>query len=185
MTEHGRRLCLAVLLASGLALFGSSCRPAAALPAPPPSAPPVSVRAAFGRDCEHLVVREIEKADGEILAAVFSLTRRNIASALNRAARRGVRVAVKYDAKQADYEGMKQALGILKDPGIRKEAVAMTDEAASMHHKFLVVDRRRVITGSYNFTTAASEKNYENVVAIESADVALEFVAEFDQIRSR
>jgi phosphatidylserine/phosphatidylglycerophosphate/cardiolipin synthase-like enzyme len=36
----------------------------------------------------------------------------------------------------------------------------------------MIVDRTIVITGSYNFTKAAEEKNAENLLIITSADMA-------------
>jgi competence ComEA-like helix-hairpin-helix protein len=58
-----------------------------------------------------------------------------------------------------------------------------------MHHKFLVVDRRRVIVTSANATTSdihgdfqspASRGNANNMVAIDSADIADLFIEEFN-----
>ncbi len=40
------------------------------------------------------------------------------------------------------------------------------------HNKVVVLDRRTVLTGSYDFTRATDERNAENVVLIEGADVA-------------
>jgi phosphatidylserine/phosphatidylglycerophosphate/cardiolipin synthase-like enzyme len=51
-----------------------------------------------------------------------------------------------------------------------------------MHHKVIIVDRRIVVFGSYNFTGAASDSNDENVVIIHDADFASHFVTEFERL---
>ena len=39
-------------------------------------------------------------------------------------------------------------------------------QPAIAHNKVMVIDRRNVITGSFNFTTAAQKRNAENVLII-------------------
>ena len=120
------------------------------------------VEAAFDADCEALVIREIGRAEKELLVAVYEITRPTIVSALADSARRRVRVRLKYDAKQADYEGMKDALKYLEKQGVRCEGVRMAKDYGSMHHKFVVIDRQEVLTGSFNFTSPASEANFKS-----------------------
>ena len=50
-----------------------------------------------------------------------------------------------------------------------------------MHDKVLIIDDRIVVTGSYNFSENA-EANDENVMAIESAEVAAAYTAYFDAL---
>jgi phosphatidylserine/phosphatidylglycerophosphate/cardiolipin synthase-like enzyme len=75
---------------AGAAFLCLLATPTAADPADQPAAS--KVEAAFGRDCETLLVREIGKAEKEISVAIYSITRRNIASALTKAVERGVKV---------------------------------------------------------------------------------------------
>jgi len=51
-----------------------------------------------------------------------------------------------------------------------------------MHHKVIIIDRRIVIMGSYNFTASAYQSNDETVVIINDPAVAAEFLAEFDRV---
>jgi phosphatidylserine/phosphatidylglycerophosphate/cardiolipin synthase-like enzyme len=44
----------------------------------------------------------------------------------------------------------------------------------------MIVDRNTVITGSFNFTKAAEEKNAENLQVIRSEDVAKLYLKNFD-----
>ena len=152
----------------------------------PPAAPvAATVQAAFEKDCEGLVIREVEHAEKEVLVAIYSITRRNITSALADAVKRGVKVRLKYDQAQFDYEGMKTSIAFLKKHGIACTAIRMEGDTARMHHKFVVIDGQRVLTGSYNFTSSATEENYENLVLIESPDLARRFADEFGRIESQ
>ena len=144
-----------------------------------------TVKTVFGEDCETVVIKEVAEARKEILVAIYSLTRRNINSALVRAVKRGVSVTVKYDMRQEELEAMKEAISYLKKHGIQCVPVKMSNEHAAMHHKFMVIDRKRVLTGSYNFTVPATELNYENLVVIGSSETAEAFAKEFERIKDR
>jgi phosphatidylserine/phosphatidylglycerophosphate/cardiolipin synthase-like enzyme len=172
---HNRKLAAALLGMLGATILCRAADPAPKVPA--------SVRVAFNRDCESMALDEIRRAEREIRVAIFSINRKNILSALTTAARRGVRVTVKYDAQMAKDENMKTAVAQLKKGGVQCVPVAMKPDYASMHHKFMVIDGLRVLTGSYNFTSAASSLNEENLVLIEAPSTAALFSAHFDRIK--
>jgi phosphatidylserine/phosphatidylglycerophosphate/cardiolipin synthase-like enzyme len=55
-----------------------------------------------------------------------------------------------------------------------------------LHHKFAVIDRRTVITGSHNWSNAANYSNDETLLAIEdNSTVAAHFDREFDRLYQR
>ena len=142
-------------------------------------------RDSFNKDCEKLLLREIKKADSQVLVAIYSITRRNITTALANAAKRGVSVHVKYDAKSSEWEDMQKAIQYLKKRKVKCDAITLKGQYAKMHHKFMVIDKDRVLTGSYNYTTSASTESYENLVLIASPAVATKFAEEFDSIKSK
>lgn len=51
-----------------------------------------------------------------------------------------------------------------------------------MHHKFVLVDGRRLITGSLNWTTTAVQSNLENVIVTQERDLVQPFVVEFQRL---
>uniref|UniRef100_UPI0030DB02CA DUF655 domain-containing protein n=1 Tax=Coleofasciculus sp. FACHB-SPT9 TaxID=2692791 RepID=UPI0030DB02CA len=51
-----------------------------------------------------------------------------------------------------------------------------------LHHKFGVVDKKNVITGSHNWSEAANSGNDETVLVIESPTVAAHYEREFDRL---
>ena len=50
-----------------------------------------------------------------------------------------------------------------------------------MHHKFVIVDGRRLMTGSFNFTNGAAFKNQENQVYLGSPSIVERFKRRFNQ----
>lgn len=51
-----------------------------------------------------------------------------------------------------------------------------------MHHKFAVVDGRRLISGSLNWTLTAVQSNLENVLITEETDLVQPFIKEFQRL---
>lgn len=157
---------------------------AAVAPALAGAAGSATVRTAFREDCQSLLIEQVGRARSNILVAAFSFTSRDIADALVEAQGRGVEVRVKIDRHHAEEDYTSQLIGRLRNASISVKTIAMP-EYYSMHNKFLVIDGERVLTGSYNFTVAASKHNWENLVCIESEAVARKFAREWDAIKTR
>lgn len=58
------------------------------------------------------------------------------------------------------------------------------DSSKLMHHKFIVIDDKIVVSGSYNWTYNAEFRNDENIIAIEDNEVSEQFRSEFEYIKS-
>lgn len=52
----------------------------------------------------------------------------------------------------------------------------------SLHHKFGVIDKRIVITGSHNWSAAANTRNDETLLILQSSTVAAHYVQEFERL---
>lgn len=146
-----------------------------------------TVAAAFGGDCEKLLLQHLDTAENNVRIAIYTFTRDTIADKLVELLGRGVDVRLKVDAEQAKIEGMGRHVNRLRRHGAKIDAITNPKAfyPVHMHHKFVVVDRRTVLTGSYNWTSNASENNWENLVVIDSALIASEFLREWDGIRDR
>lgn len=51
-----------------------------------------------------------------------------------------------------------------------------------VHHKFCIIDDKVVITGSYNWTYFAENRNWENIVVLENSETVNAYIEEFDKI---
>lgn len=122
------------------------------------------------------LVAKLETADERIDAALHQLNSEPIADAFIDAHRRGVQVRVVTETK---YLAENQ-IGRLQEVGI---PVADDDEHDGlMHHKFIVVDGRYVWTGSYNTTYNGAYRNNNNVIWLDSSQLAYNFTEEFREM---
>lgn len=142
------------------------------------------VEVAFDSHCEKLLLRTIKQAKQSIYVAAFAFTRSSIATALVERAAAGVNVQVKWDQEQAKSDFAERVKKILKKGKIKVKRIKMP-AYWHMHHKFMVVDGQAVLTGSYNFTSAATQDNWENLVLIRSRDIAGQYQDEWERIRSK
>jgi len=145
---------------------------------------PAKVTAAFNEDCEELIVRQCKKAKKEIYVAAYIFTNTAIVEALTDATARGVTVQVKMDRRQAESGFCERAINALRRDDVSVKTIEMP-KGYHMHHKFIVIDGKVVLTGSYNYTVAATKENWENAVCIESPRIAAAYISEWRTIKSR
>jgi len=123
------------------------------------------------------ILAEIREADETIDVLAFSFTSRDIAEAMARRAKKGVRIRCLFEKRNAgstysrdDYLARNGAL------------VRLDTNQHTMHHKVIIIDGDTVVTGSYNFSNAAEKKNDENVLIIHGPDIAKAYTAEFERL---
>ena len=129
-------------------------------------------------NAEALIVDGIRQARNQILVQAYSFTSRALANALIAAKRRGVDVRVLADREQT-FSGEANRIPELVRSGI---PVMPEVRYQSAHNKVMVMDAgtegAAVVTGSYNWTYAAQNKNAENVLILRhSPDIANAYAA--------
>lgn len=151
-----------VTLCVAVGLLG--CR---AVGAPQSSQPYCTVRFSPHGGCTQLIVETVAKAQRTILVQAYSCTSQPIAHALIDAHHRGVTIAVLLDKSQRTERACIAAL-LLED-----HIPVLVDAAhAIAHNKVMVIDDETVITGSFNFTESAEERNAENVLVLHDPALA-------------
>jgi phosphatidylserine/phosphatidylglycerophosphate/cardiolipin synthase-like enzyme len=112
--------------------------------------------------CTDVVVRELQRARSEILVQAYTFTSKPIAQALLDAKARGVHVDILLDRCNEKEEHTEL-------PFLLAEGLAPLIDAhhAIAHNKVMVIDRRTIITGSFNFTHQAEAENAENLLVIQ------------------
>lgn len=58
-----------------------------------------------------------------------------------------------------------------------------SDVEKMVHHKFCIIDDRILITGSYNWTYYAENRNWENVLILDKPEIIKAFIEEFEKIK--
>jgi phosphatidylserine/phosphatidylglycerophosphate/cardiolipin synthase-like enzyme len=129
--------------------------------------PPVEVYFSPNNGATEAIVREIGQARAEIRVQAYSFTSAPIAEALLKAHRRGIKVEVILDKSQKTQKYSSSTF--LTNARIPTYIDA---RHAIAHNKIIIVDQSVVITGSFNFTKAAEDKNAENLLIIRSKELA-------------
>ncbi len=167
---------LVALLAS-LALFVPLERPEATVKAD------VAVMFTPEDRATEAIASVIDEARAEVLVGMFTFTNRDLARALIRAHERGVVVKVLIDEGQADMRYSKA--GDLREAGVAIVEVELgqtgDNQDIRYHNKFAVIDRKLVVTGSFNWTQQADLENYENLLLLRSEKLAETFQEKFDE----
>jgi phosphatidylserine/phosphatidylglycerophosphate/cardiolipin synthase-like enzyme len=117
------------------------------------------------------IINEIMNAQHEILVQAYSFTSTPIAKALVDANKRGVHVEVVLDKSQRKDSYTEATF--LANMGV---PTFIDSSHAIAHNKVMIIDKKIVITGSFNFTKAAEEKNAENVLIIMSKELASVYI---------
>lgn len=121
--------------------------------------------------CIDLIAQQIAKAQVSIYMQAYGLTSKAVLYQLKQAKERGVKVRILLDG--GNLSDNKPVLEELKAAGID---VSFDKMAGIAHNKVIIIDKQKVITGSFNFTNAADTKNAENVVLIADTHIAAKYL---------
>jgi phosphatidylserine/phosphatidylglycerophosphate/cardiolipin synthase-like enzyme len=140
--------------------------------------PPVEVYFSPRNGGTAAIVREIDRSRSEILIQAYSFTSAPIADSLRKAHKRGVKVSVILDKSQKTqkYSSATFLMNALIP-------IYIDAEHAIAHNKIILIDQSVVITGSFNFTRAAEEKNAENLLIIRSKELARPYLENWQRHR--
>ena len=126
--------------------------------------------------CTDAIVKELGKAKSEILVQAYSFTSKEIAKALIEAHKRGIPIQIILD--KSNRSGKYSAGDFTAHMGI---PTYIDSRHAIAHNKIIIIDRETIITGSFNFTRAAEEKNAENLLILHSKDLAKEYIDNWNE----
>ncbi len=174
-----------IRLCAALALLLGACASPTPTTVPLPAAPADWVQVYFTTPdqftgdyhggVDEAIVASLDAARYSIDVACLELNLYSISRALIRAADRGARVRVLVDSTYLEA----RALGDLERAGL---PVLGDRREGLMHDKFIVIDETLVWTGSMNLSTSDTYRNNNNMLRIESAELARSFRDEFDEM---
>jgi phosphatidylserine/phosphatidylglycerophosphate/cardiolipin synthase-like enzyme len=120
--------------------------------------------------------------------ALFVFSEPQLGDILLERATRGIKVRGTLDRQFADrdYSQRLKLLGTCEPTLNQKSArigVANLPTGDLLHHKFAIVDRHTIITGSHNWSKAANDRNDETLLILRNnSTVAAHFQREFDRL---
>ena len=122
----------------------------------------------------------LQQARSSIFFMAFSFTRQDFSNALLERAADGVNVRGVFETRQI-AAGANQAWELLTVGGLAAN-VRQDGNPYNLHHKVFIVDQAIVVTGSFNFSGNADERNDENVVIIHNPEIAAAYLAEWERV---
>ncbi len=145
------------------------------------------------RNCSHSVCKEFVNLVNSSLSSIDIALYGwadipQIAMALKNAEQRGVTVRIVYDTKTSSENYYPETDGFVKNfKNVRADKIEGNAAQTNMlmHNKFAIFDNQKVYTGSMNFsTTGFSGFNQNNVLIINSTQIAELYTKEFEQMYS-
>jgi len=118
----------------------------------------------------------IDQARDNIKFMAFSFTHDDLGNAMRAKAADGVDVSGIFETRGSETEYSEMPKMYCADLAIRQDG-----NPGTFHHKTIIIDDRIVITGSLNFSDNANDSNDENVIIINNADIAQQYLQEYDR----
>lgn len=132
-----------------------------------------------GVSIKESILKEMESTTSVLDLAIHEMTSLDMAQALIKAKQRGVRVRVIADSKQANMKISK--VTYLIQQGILVKVLGGKEKEV-MNHRFAILDGKRVLTGSFDWSEASLKWNYENILILHESEVVATYQKEFDRL---
>ena len=137
---------------------------------------------AYFDDIHTQIIQRLEQAEDDITIAVAWFTDRDIFRVLCRRASNGIptKLAILDDEINLRNSGLE--FNQLIQCGGELFIIPKQSSNNIMHHKFCVIDRNIVITGSYNWSKRARDNNEDIVIVTGAHQFAIQYLDTFNQI---
>jgi hypothetical protein len=132
-------------------------------------------------DIEQRILNEIGNAHYAIFVSVAWFTNKKLFNALLEKAKNNCYVSI---IIQLDDINSQSGIDYNKIQIGRSECFKISKDAELLHDKFCVIDFKKVITGSYNWTYKASH-NSENILILNDPSVATQYISRFEQQKDK
>ena len=123
------------------------------------------------------IIKNINQAEAFINIAMYIFTDSEIAIPLVKARERGVKVRLYLDKEQVDYKYSQSRFLVQK--GIKTR---ISTNSYIMHHKFAIIDNCILLTGSYNWTFSANNRNDENLMIMDDSEIITRYQSQFEKL---
>ena len=136
------------------------------------------VETVFSPEAEDEIIGILRGANESLDVEMYLFNYRGLADELVKAKARGIAVRVILEPRLTGTENL-EMMKYLRDNGIDARWASLDYKLT--HAKTVVVDGKRVLVGSTNWSSSALKKNREYSVLIEDENIASEFLANFEK----
>ena len=139
-------------------------------------APNISSFFSPGEECRTAILNEIKHAKRSLDICVFTITDNQISKEIENTFKR---IPVRIISDNDKSGDLGSDIYRFHQNGLK---VKIDETDKHMHHKFMIIDNKRVLTGSYNWTVSAAEKNEENIIILNDIQTVNRFSDEFNKL---
>lgn len=125
---------------------------------------------------DRILVKKLEKAKNSIFIAAFSFSHPKLITLLKEKIEKGLKVEVLLDRRMS-----KQQSSICQF--LDEKNIFIYNGKGKLHHKIIIIDQEIVITGSFNFSKNATDKNNENLVIVNDPEIAEIYLKEYQRLK--
>lgn len=131
-------------------------------------------------NCTDQIIKNILSAEKEILVEAYSFTSHKIIEALIKQKEKGINIIIIEDFSQVKNKKNHtyNNLIYLSQNGINI-FIKKNKQNGLQHNKVIIIDKKILFTGSFNFTQAAENKNDENLLRIDDKKIINKFINNF------
>ena len=126
---------------------------------------------------ETVIINNIAAAEEFINIAMYTFTDVEIAQAILEARDRGIDIKIYLDRSQVKAKYSRSRYFVQNGIEVR-----ISSNSYIMHNKFAVIDNEIIITGSYNWTASAGERNDENLLVIDDNYIVERYQDQFNNL---
>lgn len=130
-----------------------------------------------GEACRNAILYQLKAATSIVRICVFTISDNQITKEILATHARGVEVRVLTDNDK--LMDMGSDVTEMAEKGI---PVKVDYTKNHMHHKFAIIDRETLLTGSYNWTRSAAKYNHENILVSNDKLSLNPYLEEFDKL---
>jgi phosphatidylserine/phosphatidylglycerophosphate/cardiolipin synthase-like enzyme len=128
-------------------------------------------------NCKQKIIQLLNSAEKSICFASFIFTDKDIAKVIISKHNEGIKITGVMEKSMDSFWNM---FSFFRHVGI--DVKWDKNYSHQMHHKVFIIDKRIIITGSFNPTFSAHKRNWENIVVIDNAALAARFVDEIKNL---
>jgi len=124
-----------------------------------------------------VVISSLHSAKNDLKICMYTISDNPIADSILQCFSRGVNVRIITDDGKILDKG--SDIISLDERGID---IRIDSDKSLMHHKFVIVDNVKILTGSYNWTRTGSDINNENILVTTNKKIAKAYKKEFKRL---
>jgi len=128
-------------------------------------------------NCKQKIIQLLNSAEKSICFASFIFTDRDIAKVIISKYNKGIKIT---GVMEKDMDSFWNMFSFFRHVGI--DVKWDRNYSHQMHHKIFLIDKRIIITGSFNPTFSAHKLNWENIIVIQDAELAKQFMDEIKNL---